>query len=175
MLKYLGERGTAVPKNIYRAIGFSVPTDLYASCLKISQGFNHVYNRRFLNQLKEKVKKKSEHFPDQFDLNSLKKIRRLLDFDNFFTAPIHGFDNALHYYRHCSAQRYLMSIQIPTVIVNAQNDPFLAPTCYPDKILRKHPFVALLIPSNGGHCGFADRSLVNGYWSEALAWNYMNR
>lgn len=175
ILKYLGERGAAVPKNILKAVGFSVPTDLYASCLKISSGFNHVYSRRFLNQLKGKVKKKSGYFPDDFDLNSLKKIRTLIDFDHSFTAPIHDFDSALHYYSHCSAQRYLAGIKIPTIIVNAQNDPFLAPSCYPEKVLKKHSFVELVNPSKGGHCGFADRSFVNGYWSEVLAWNYMNR
>ncbi len=175
MLKYLGERGTAVPKSVCKALGFSVPTDLYASSLKLSRGFNHVYSKRFLNQLKGKVKKKSEYFPGHFNLSSLKKIRRLIDFDDIFTAPIHDFDNALHYYSHCSAQRYFMNIKIPSVVVNAKNDPFLAPSCYPVKTLSKHPFVELLTPSNGGHCGFADRSFAKGYWSEVFAWDYMNR
>jgi len=175
VLKYLGERGTSVMKNIHKAIGISVPTDLYASCLKLSRGFNHIYGLRFLNQLKNKVKKKSEYFPDHFDLISLKKIQRLIDFDDSFTAPIHGFDNALHYYHECSAQRFILNIRIPTIILNAKNDPFLAPSCYPERTLRRHPFVELITPSNGGHCGFADRGLDSGYWSEALAWYYMNR
>ncbi len=175
MLKYLGERGANVPEIICKAIGISVPTDLYASCIKISKGINRVYNRRFLKQLKEKVKKKSKYFPGQFDLKSLNKIHRLIDFDEFFTAPIHGFKNALHYYEHCSAQRYITNIQIPTMIINAQNDPFLAPSCYPYKLTKAHHFVELLTPLKGGHCGFADRDLPNSYWSEALSWNYMNR
>ena len=175
VLKYLGERGTSVMKNIHKAIGISVPTDLYASCSKLSRGFNHIYGLRFLNQLKDKVKKKSEYFPDDFNISSLKKIRRLIDFDDSITAPIHGFDNALHYYDQCSAQRFLMNIKIPTLIINAKNDPFLAPSCYPEGDLKRHPFVELITPTNGGHCGFADRELVNGYWSETLAWNYMNR
>lgn len=175
ILKYLGEKELDVHKSISKAIGLSVPIDLYASCMKLSRGVNQIYSKRFLKQLKKKVRKKSIAFPDKFDLSLLNKIRTLFDFDDAFTAPVHGFDSALDYYSKCSAKQFLPNIKIPTLLINAKNDPFLASSCYPKKEIRAHSYLELLLPENGGHCGFADRRFSNEYWSEIVALEFMNR
>ena len=174
VLKYLGEQGEQVDPRLQKAMALSVPLDLHAGCLQISSGFNRVYSFRFLRRLKAKVRRKALQFPDAFDLNALNRTRSLVEFDHLFTAPIHGFDSAIDYYQRCSAQRFLDTISIPTLIVNARNDPFLAPSCYPVDRLSNHPKVDLLVPEQGGHCGFADREFAPDYWSEVMAWNFMN-
>jgi predicted alpha/beta-fold hydrolase len=176
MLKYLGEkRNHKQPSNIKKGVVFSVPLDLYGSCLKISEGLNGIYGWRFVQKLKIKIRQKAALFPDQFNLNELKNIRGLIDFDNRFTAPIHGFTNAMDYYQRCSALQFVQDISIPVLIVNALNDPFLSDSCYPKKISGTNPKVQVLTPAQGGHCGFADRNFNNHYWSEVLAWNYLKR
>jgi len=175
LLKYLGEKGASIHPNIRSAVAFSVPVDLYGSCLQISRGFNYLYSLRFLAQLKRKVRRKSQKFPEDLNVTTLSKINNLIDFDDIYTAPLHGFDSALDYYSKCSANSFLTSIQTPTLLVNAKNDPFLSSSCYPEGNLKGHPFVEFQAPEKGGHCGFADQDFENGYWSEVLAWEFMNR
>lgn len=174
ILKYLGERGSKLPKSICRALCFSVPLDLHQSCLKISNGFNRVYSHRFLLMLKEKVQRKAKLYPGYFDLRAMRKVKHLIDFDHQFTAPLHGFKSAIDYYHQCSSQNFLDDINIPTLIVNATNDPFLSNSCYPSSRLKSHQSVELLVPDKGGHCGFADRNFRDAYWSEVLCWNYFS-
>jgi predicted alpha/beta-fold hydrolase len=128
-----------------------------------------------VKKLKRKIRDKAALFPDQFNLNELKSIRGLIDFDNRFTAPIHGFNSAMDYYQYCSALRFIQNISIPVLIVNALNDPFLSDTCYPKQKSEANQKVQILTPAQGGHCGFADRNFNNHYWSEVLAWNYLKR
>ncbi len=174
ILKYLGEQGEAISDSVIRAICFSVPLDLHQTCINISTGINRIYSTRFLKLLKRKVLRKSKLYPSLFDLKSLKKIDRLIDFDDQITAPLHGFKDALDYYNQCSAINFLDRISIPALIVNAENDPLLSDSCFPAEALHIHPYVKLLVPSNGGHCGFADRTIHGEYWSEVLAWKYLN-
>ncbi|MEJ1239774.1 alpha/beta fold hydrolase [Chryseolinea sp. T2] len=162
-LKYLGE--AAPHEAVKRGVTFSVPLDLYNSCLKISQPGNIVYSRRFLKNLKLKVKRKATQM-EGLDLTDIDSIQTLVDFDNRYTAPLHGFKDALDYYNRCSALFYLKGITVPTLIVNAQNDPFLSDTCYPVDITRDNPMVRLEAPSHGGHVGFAQFNKNGLYWSE---------
>ncbi|MDN5202972.1 alpha/beta fold hydrolase [Fulvivirgaceae bacterium BMA10] len=168
-LKYLGEKGENVPKAIQRAIAFSVPLNLHTSCIKISEPSNFLYSRRFLNNLKSKVIIKSRLMPTEFKINGLKKIKTIREFDEHYTAPLHGFQNALHYYESCSSINFLKGITIPSLIVNAENDPFLSLDCYPEDELRSHPCVYFEKPKKGGHVGFSSGSDNGAYWSELRA------
>ena len=103
------------------------------------------------------------------DLAGIDDIRTLVDFDNRYTAPLHGFSDALEYYRRCSALFYLKGITVPTLIVNAQNDPFLSDSCYPTDITKENPLVRFEAPSHGGHVGFAQFNKNGLYWSEERA------
>ena len=172
-LKYLGEQGAGIASQITRSVVFSVPLDL-ASCAKqLHQWYNWVYSRRFLKSLKQKVKVKMSQFPGALEANLLKQIKTLNDFDELFTAPVNGFENAQDYYTQSSARYFLDKIAIPTLIVNAQNDTFLAPPCYPRKQVAQLDNVFLETPAQGGHCGFTPLKGKTTYWSEQRAIDFI--
>jgi len=166
-LKYLGEDAARVPGEVKRAAVFSVPTDLQASSVHIGRLQNQVYLRRFLKSLRKKVRAKAELLPGQVDLEGIEELRDFQQFDNRYTAPMHGFDSAEAYYRYASSGRYLSGIRVPTLMVHAQNDPFLPASCYPREVAANSPFVFLETPPEGGHVGFAESS--GEYYSERRA------
>ena len=169
-LKYLGEKNP--PAEIRAAAVFSVPMDLHSSCLRISKPSNWIYSNRFLNSLKTKVITKSSLWKE-LDVAEIHKIKTLIDFDDRYTAPLHGFQNAIDYYQRCSSLHFVESIKTPTLIVNAQNDPFLSDECYPRRRLKAHGFVRFEDPGFGGHVGFAQFSKNGLYWSEERALLFM--
>jgi predicted alpha/beta-fold hydrolase len=169
-LKYLGER--SVHPLIKKAVVFSVPLDLESSCQQISLPTNRLYARRFIKSLKKKISTKAALMPG-LDIEKLKSISSLLEFDNTYTAPLHGYKDAVDYYTHCSAIHFIRNIKIPTLIVNTRNDPFLSKACFPESILQQHPFVKLEIPERGGHVGFALINKSGRYWSEQRALDWM--
>jgi predicted alpha/beta-fold hydrolase len=166
-LKYLGEDAARVPAEVQRAAVFSVPTDLKASSVHIGRRENQVYMRRFLKSLRLKVRAKAELLPGQVDLAGIEELRNFVDFDNRYTAPMHGFDSAETYYQYASSGRYLAGIRVPTLLVNAQNDPFLPASCYPREVAANSAYVFLETPPDGGHVGFAESS--GEYYSERRA------
>lgn len=166
-LKYLGEE-RARPEILKKAITFSVPLDLRASCEKISQPSNWIYSQRFLKSLRKKVIHKSQVM-EGLDIKRLEKVRTLREFDDHFTGPIHGYKDALDYYHQCSAIRFVQSVKLPTLIINAANDPFLSPECYPHQLLQQHPYVTFESPDHGGHVGFTQINKNGLYWSEERA------
>lgn len=166
-LKYLGEQGNALTKKIEKAVVFSVPLNLHTSCLKISEPSNFLYAKRFLKSLIGKIRSKAK-LRDDLSTADIGKIKTLIEFDNRYTAPLHGFSDAIDYYSQCSSIAFIDPITIPTLIVNAKNDPFLSIECYPVKKLKDHPLVYFEMPLKGGHVGFS----VFGepyYWSEQRA------
>jgi len=169
VLKFLGEKGNKINPLIKKAITLSVPLDLSGSCLEIAKGENVLYERRFLKSLKKKITEKTRLGLLQADLQRLKKVNSVWEFDEHFTAPLHGFKGAVDYYKKCSALGFIDQIAIPTLIINAQNDTFLSETCYPEDQLREHPYVYLEMPERGGHVGFSSFQENGMYWSEKRA------
>lgn len=168
-LKYLGEkRQDRVP--VEKAVAFSVPMDLHSSCRKISMTENTVYAQRFLRSLKSKILRKSKVMRG-LDPSHLSHIRTLIEFDDRYTAPLHGFESALHYYESCSSARFLDNIRTPTLIVNARNDPFLSAECYPS---INNPWLTFETPVQGGHAGFTQFSKNGLYWSEERAVRFID-
>ncbi|MGX7835632.1 hypothetical protein ACWKSR_10830, partial [Campylobacter fetus subsp. venerealis] len=102
-----------------------------SSSRKISEIGNTLYSKRFLRSLKKKVIDKSSAHPGQIPLEALSNIKTLADFDDFFTGPLHGFADAEEYYQVNSSLFFLDSIKVPTLILNALNDPFLSDLCFP--------------------------------------------
>ncbi|MEX2234946.1 MAG: alpha/beta fold hydrolase [Cyclobacteriaceae bacterium] len=169
-LKYLGER--AVSDVIKKAVVFSVPMDLKSSCEKISRPVNRIYSNRFLKSLKGKILLKSRH-RKELDTSKLRRIKTLTEFDDFYTAPLHGFKDANDYYQQCSSVRFVKDIKTPTLIINTLNDPFLSRECFPAALLEDHPFVNLQILSRGGHVGFTQFNKNGLYWSEQRALEFL--
>lgn len=169
-LKYLGERGSDLHPQIRRAVAFSAPCDLACSSASLGQPENALYMARFMKSLRAKVREKHGRFPESFDLSGLEKMRTFAEFDGRFTAPLHGFSDADDYWKLSSSRPFLPAITIPTLLVNAQNDPFLGPSCYPREEAKASAHLHLEIPAEGGHVGFgAGRE----YWSETRAADFL--
>lgn len=164
-LKYLGEWGAEIDPVIKCAVAVSVPIDLHSCSLRIISPSNIIYDKRFLRSLRKKVYLKNQQFPDTFKPADLKFVKNLWDFDEYFTAPLHGFDGAKGYYRDCSSLPGLKNIRIPTLLINALDDPMLGPECYPDEIAKASEYFYLMTPKYGGHCGFT-RFGKRNYWAE---------
>jgi len=169
-LKYLGER--VVPELVNRAVVFSVPMDLKTSCEKISLPANRIYSNRFLRSLKSKVLMKAR-VRKELDVSKIDRIKTLSQFDDRYTAPLHGFADANEYYERCSSLRFVSDIKTPALIINTLNDPFLSEECFPVSLLENHPFVNLQILSRGGHVGFTQFTKNGLYWSEQRALEFL--
>lgn len=112
-----------------------------------------------------KIKAKSNQYPELNDIN-LKSIRTLKEFDDQFTAPLAGFQDAEDYWHNCSCIRVLADVSIPTLIINAADDPILGPECYPYQEAQSSDNIYLEVPKRGGHVGFMYRPNQPVYWHE---------
>src|SRR5439155_11438764 len=130
-LKYLGERGQELDPRIKAAVAFSVPCDLQSSSIQLAKPWNWIYMQRFLATLHDKIRAMMKIMPGRIDDRGYGQLRNFKDFDDRYTAPIHGFRDAKDYWRKCSCKPFLRDIQVPTLLVNARNDPLLADACYP--------------------------------------------
>lgn len=153
VLKYLGEKQD-IPASLRAAVTVGVPADLKASLEQLTQRENWVYRTSFLIDLRKKYRKKMPHYPEQLSWERYHKIRSLKTFDDFYTAPAHGFKDALDYYARASSFQYIPEIEIPTLILNAQNDSFLHGDCYPYAFAKASKTLFLETPEHGGHVGF---------------------
>ncbi|WP_347158278.1 YheT family hydrolase [Pontibacter chitinilyticus] len=168
-LKYLGESPALVPPQVKRAAVFSVPVDLKSSAQKISR----IYTQRFLRTLGEKLEQKRQMYPDDLDLTDYSVLWSFPEFDDKYTAPLHGFKDAEDYYARVSSRQFLKSIQVPTLLVNALNDPFLSEQCYPIQEAEQNPCLYLEMPAAGGHVGFAAGLRNDRYYSETRALEFL--
>ena len=171
ILKYLGERET-VPHQIKAAIAVSVPCYLYGSAKALHTFKNKLYHDRFLKHLKNRLKTKQQHFKDDLSIEEVASIKTLFDFDTLYTSKAHGFKDALDYYEICSCLQFLPNIKTPTLIINALNDSFLSPECYPVKEAKNNPNLYLEMPQYGGHAGFVDKK--NVYYNEKRALEFVS-
>lgn len=153
-LNYLGKNGMNIPPQVKAAIAFSTPCDLKEGAEILNLRSNTVYRNRFLRNLKKKILIKGQEFPGLIDLKKLQEIREWRDFDEHFSAPLNNYKDAEDFYFNSSAKNFMEKIQIPTLLVNAQNDPILTPSCTPTFIAKNHPNIFIENPSQGGHCGF---------------------
>ena len=165
-LMYLGREVDKVPAEVKAAVCFSVPCDLAAASSRLAESFNTIYMKRFLRLMGQKVRLQAESFPDDFPCDDYYRLNTFADFDGRYTAPLHGFRDAQHYWQNCSSSKYLDQIRVPSWIVNARNDPFLSPSCFPDVATHNNHLVTLVSPQHGGHCGFAMAGTYQTYWSE---------
>ena len=173
-LKYLGETERDLNPLIKKAVVFSVPMDLKACSLAIIKRENRVYMQRFMNTLLPKVSQKAKLFPENISLEKNNLVKTLYDFDDIYTAPLHGFKNADHYYESCSSMFFVQNISIPVLIVNAMNDPIVPVKSLPLDLIETLPNVTLELSRYGGHCGFRPSRLSNGvYWSEKRALDFL--
>ncbi len=168
-LKYLGEAPEKVPEAVRAAAVFSVPVELADSAELMARPSNRIYMNHFMRGLQQKIRSKAKTFPELYDTEGLSSIKTFAAFDDKYTGPIHGFLNAADYYRRCSAKQFLSNITIPTLLVQAADDPFLPPSCYPNNEAVRSPCLFLEIPKYGGHVGFIGERYTVNYWTEDRA------
>jgi predicted alpha/beta-fold hydrolase len=130
--------------------------------------------KRFLWMLHRKIKAKMQLFPDQIDDRHYNQIKDFKAYDDRYTAPIHGFRNAEDYWAKCSCGPLLGRIRVPSLIINAEDDPFLGASCYPFHE-RKNPYIYLEVPRYGGHLGFMNRRISDRYWSESRTVDFIHK
>ena len=150
--KYLGDMGGRA-SFITAAVSVGAPVNLVAGSEIMSRGANKLYSEMFLSTLKDKLIDKAKRFPDLIDLQAVMKCRTLYDFDSIYTAPIHHFKSAMDYWTKCSAKPVLKNVQVPLLLLNAKNDPFMPVWALPTE-KDVSPFVYLEQPEEGGHIGF---------------------
>ncbi len=165
-LKFLGEESPA-SEHVSAGVVISVPCDLKAAAETMGAPSRSFYMRRFRNDILSKWERKRRRFPDRIPRPDRSKHRTFRVIDDIFTAPLHGFGTAEKYWASCSANAFLDRIRKPVLIVSAQDDPFLAPSCYPTEVASRSAHVHLEVPSRGGHVGFLDHLRSDDdLWSE---------
>lgn len=174
ILKYIGEKSHGLFSEIKAAVAISVPCDLAACSLKLESTINRPYLYRFLRMLKSKIDAKALVLPGSLDSSHFHCIKLLKDFDDHYTAPLHGFADADDYYRQSSSLQFIPDIGIPTLLINAADDPFLDLACYPHAQAQQSKTFYLEIPKHGGHVGFMISDPAGDYWSETRAVAFVN-
>lgn len=166
-LKYVGEKGNDIIPQIHSAAAVSVPCDLRASAMKLARGTSRIYMKHLLKKLHEKIKSKMALMPGEINDAGFKKIKTFEHFDGRYIAPVYGFRDAFDYWKQCSSKQFIKYITIPTLIINAKDDPFLDNDCFPVNEARNSKSVYLEIPLHGGHVGFNSMGKREEYWHES--------
>lgn len=168
-LNYMARRKESMPKEVIGAVAFSTPVDLGETSRHLSEGPTAWYGKIFLRNYRKKMAQKEKEMPGTYDLGKWDQVKSLKDFDEHFNRQWYGFDNLEAFYRYVSPVHYLHQIDRPTLVVNAENDPFLTDACYPYQAAESNPYLFLEVPSKGGHIGFVSSSWRGIYWSESRA------
>lgn len=175
VLHYMGNTENKT-ENLKGAFVVSPPCDLYGSSIMMNRGLNKIYANFFLKQLKEKVIKKQEKYPEIFkntniSMDKVLGAKTLIEFDDEFTAKINGCKDAFEYYTKNSSIYSLDKIDRPCHILTALDDPMMSETCYPVEAVKKNKNLSLEMPKFGGHISYA--SLSKEYWLEKYAYEYI--
>ncbi|HSG75648.1 MAG TPA: alpha/beta fold hydrolase [Burkholderiales bacterium] len=161
LLKWLGEQGAAAAQLVRRAAAVSAPVDLAASGHALDRTLNRwLYAAHFLTTLKPKALAKISQHALAIDATRVSRARTLHEFDDLVTAPLHGFRDADDYWARAASGPWLERIRVPTLVLNAMNDPFLPHAALAAAARRASPDVVLEFPATGGHAGFPGR----GHW-----------
>ncbi len=157
-LKCLGE--SPAHPHIVAAAAVSAPVDLASSVVLLDgRPRNRLYLKRFLNTLIVKVEAKARLFPESLDVQKIRSIRTIKEFDGRYTAPLHGFLDADDYWARASSLPFLSGLTVPVLLLNALNDPLLGEASFPRELARNSPHLHLETPDHGGHVGFLDHRL----------------
>lgn len=169
VLKLSGEYGKDVPDEVLAVCAISPSVDLHASAAMIIKRSNWIYHRDFVYRLKQRMRTKHKLFPEHYDISELGSVRTLREFDNQFTAKFHGFAGVDDYYTRASSLGVINRIQVPTLIIHAQDDPFIPYHPLLDPAVTDNPYILLIAPERGGHVAFLSASAGEDpdvFWAE---------
>jgi uncharacterized protein len=166
-LKLAGELGPDAPPELKVVAAVSPVVELDACVRAIERRQNLAYQWNFVRNLKSRLRRKWRAFPSDWDLSKLRGVWTIRAFDEHYTAPHHGFAGASDYYHRASAMRVIDRVQVPALVITAEDDPFVPPEPFRDPRIANNPNITTIITSHGGHCGFvAEANEYDGYWAE---------
>jgi uncharacterized protein len=169
-LKWLGERGAAVPAQVVAAVAISTPFDLAVSAGVLDRGLSRaLYTADFLRSLKAKIRAKADLCEGRVDVLAVGRARTFSEYDRLVTAPLHGFRDERDYWTRCSSARYLAGVRRPALLINALNDPFVPACALPRDVVAGSRWLRALFPSQGGHAGFLEGPFGRRSWAERRA------
>jgi len=176
VLKLAGELGASASslgsKVIAGVMAISTPIDLAACVRQLDKPSNVIYARRFVSRLKERVRVKERLTPGLFDLSGLDLVRNIYDFDDRFTAQAFGFGTADNYYATQSSNQFLDRIRVPTLLVQAKDDPLIPFSVYDHPALSTNPNLRLIAVEHGGHLGFISKTRPR-FWLDQVLVNWV--
>jgi predicted alpha/beta-fold hydrolase len=173
VLKMAGDLGAAAPPQLRGVAGVCACIDLARCADALALPANFLYERHFVRNLKSRMRRKVRLFPGKFDLGPLAHVRSVREFDDVITAKYCGFRDAADYYERSSALRVASEIRVPTLIVTAQDDPFVPFATFSDPALADNPHLRILAPEHGGHCAFVSRHTgAERFWAEARVMDF---
>ncbi|MDX2153576.1 MAG: alpha/beta fold hydrolase [Bryobacteraceae bacterium] len=171
VLKLAGERGPKLGVDGVAAI--STPIDLDACCRHMMRAENRLYEWRFVSRLRDRYRRRCADHPQRYHCDGIDRVRSVYEFDDRFTAPHFGFGSAARYYATQSSQNFLGDIRVPTLLVQAQDDPLIPFAVYERAEIRQNPAIQLLAPSHGGHVGFISRRTPR-FWVDLVIADWLS-
>jgi predicted alpha/beta-fold hydrolase len=176
VLKLLGEWGASPPPQVKAAVGISPAMDLAASADALHDRANRIYEAKFLWGLRRRIQRKAALYPERFETRYLRGIRSLRDFDDRITARYCGFLDAQDYYTRAASTRVLDRIAVPTLVLHANDDPFIRVLPATREKLLGNPHITYVETERGGHCAFlAEANGYDGRWAERQAIAFIQR
>ena len=169
VLKLSGEYGDNAPPEILAVCAVSPSVDLNSSAVLIMKRSNWIYHQDFVRRLKQRIRTNHKLYPEIYDISGLNQARTIKEFDDRFTAHAHGFAGADDYYYRSSSLRIAAQIRLPTLIIHAQDDPFIPFAPLRDPAIADNPYIFLLAPRQGGHVAFVAarrRDDPDRFWAE---------
>ncbi len=173
-LLHAGREAAELNDKVVGAVGVSVPCDLEGCANQLAQPNNRIYMKRFLRDLYGKMQAKQETFPEDISVEHYAEIRDFRQFDDAYTAPLHGFKDATDYWTQSSCLSYLKDISIPALLINAKDDPFLSESAYPYQQADDSSHLYLETPGNGGHVGFVSFNSDGSYWIDQRVGEFLS-
>ncbi|HYP15465.1 MAG TPA: alpha/beta fold hydrolase [Bryobacteraceae bacterium] len=172
-LKLAGELGGDGSRLLEGVCAISTPIDLAASVRKMSRRQNFIYERRFLARLKDRIRRRAVSMPGVYDLQALEQARSVYEFDDKITAPFFGFGTAANYYATQSSNQFLDQIRVPTLLVQAKDDPLIPFESFDHPAIRSNANIRLLAVEHGGHLGFLS-SRTPRFWVDRVILHWID-
>lgn len=176
-LKLAGEYADAPPETVKAVCAVSPIIEISQCVHALEQPGNVLYQWNFVKDLKRRMQRKGRFWPGRFDLTKLDRVRTVREFDETYTAPHFGFENAEDYYHRASAMRVVDRIRVPALIISAEDDPFVPAAPFRDPRVTTNPHITALTCERGGHCGFVGPASGDndGYWAEYQIVDFVER
>ncbi len=173
VLKMAGELAGGAPRQLRAVAGVCPCVDLGVCADAVGLPRNFIYQEHFVRNLKKRMRRKATLFPGKFDLGPMARVRTLREFDGVITAKYCGFRDATDYYSRSSALRVTAEIRVPTLIVTAQDDPFVPFASFSDPAIANNAHIRMIAPERGGHCAFLSRYTGDArHWAEACVMEF---